>query len=79
MLIGAPKEIKNHQCRVGLTPSSVRKVISHGHEVIVETNAGSSIGMTDTDYETTGAGIVFTAAETFECTEMVVKVKSLRW
>ncbi|MCP3661330.1 MAG: alanine dehydrogenase [Gammaproteobacteria bacterium] len=75
MLIGIPKEIKNHEYRVGLTPSSVREVVSHGHDVIVETNAGSGIGMSDADYEAAGAGIVSTAAEVFERAEMVVKVK----
>ncbi|MES9905233.1 MAG: alanine dehydrogenase [Sedimenticola sp.] len=75
MLIGVPKEIKNHEYRVGLTPSSVREVTSNGHQVIVETNAGLGIGMSDADYETAGATIVSTPAEVFERAEMVVKVK----
>ena len=45
MLIGVPKEIKNHEYRVGMTPGSVREVVAHGHEVIVETNAGGGIGI----------------------------------
>ncbi len=75
MLIGVPKEIKNHEYRVGMTPSSVREVIHHGHQVIVETKAGSGIGMDDSVYEAAGASIVGTAAEVFERAEMVVKVK----
>ena len=51
MLIGIPKEIKNHEYRVGLTPSSVRELTAAGHSVIVERNAGAGIGATDTEYE----------------------------
>ena len=47
MLIGVPKEIKNHEYRVGMTPTAVRELIHHGHKVIVETNAGMGIGMDD--------------------------------
>ena len=75
MLVGVPKEIKNHEYRVGLTPSSVRELIHHGHEVIVETRAGEGIGCSDDDYRATGAAIVDTAAEIFARAEMVVKVK----
>ncbi|HYD79565.1 MAG TPA: alanine dehydrogenase [Paucimonas sp.] len=75
MLIGVPKEIKNHEYRVGLTPSSVRELIAHGHAVIVEKNAGSGIGVGDGDYEAAGAAIVASAEEVFERAEMIVKVK----
>ncbi len=75
MLIGVPKEIKNHEYRVGLTPSSVRELIHHGHQVIVETRAGEGIGCADDDYRAVGAEIVDTAAMIFERAEMVVKVK----
>ena len=75
MLIGVPKEIKNHEYRVGLTPESVGEFIAHGHKVIVETNAGSGIGCLDAAYETAGAEIVGTAKEVFERADMVVKVK----
>ena len=75
MLIGVPKEIKNHEYRVGLVPSSVRELVHNGHQVIVETNAGGGIGFTDSDYEAAGASIVTTAAEIFAKSEMVVKVK----
>ncbi|MFC4234645.1 alanine dehydrogenase [Thalassospira xianhensis] len=75
MLIGIPKEIKNHEYRVGLTPSSVREVTAHGHDVIIETNAGAGIGCSNDDYLAAGAKIVDTAAEIFARSEMVVKVK----
>lgn len=75
MLIGVPKEIKNHEYRVGMTPSSVREMVANGHSVIVETKAGDGIGCSDDDYITAGATIVGTAAEVFAQAEMVVKVK----
>ena len=75
MIIGVPKEIKNHEYRVGMVPASVRELINHGHEVFVETNAGSGIGFTDEDYVAAGASILATAAEVFAKAEMIVKVK----
>jgi alanine dehydrogenase len=75
MLIGVPKEIKNHEYRVGLTPSSVRELVARGHQVIVETNAGSGIGCSDADYKMAGAVTVPTAEEVFANAEMIVKVK----
>ncbi len=75
MLIGVPKEIKNNEYRVGLTPASVREVISHGHKVLIETSAGLGIGKTDQDYISVGASIVQTAAEVFQQAEMIIKVK----
>ncbi len=75
MQIGVPKEIKNHEYRVGLTPSSVRELTVHGHQVLVETGAGAGIGAVDDDYRKAGATIAATAAEVFERAEMVVKVK----
>lgn len=75
MLIGVPKEIKNHEYRVGLTPDSVREFIAHGHKVIVETNAGAGIGCLDEAYKAAGADIVDTAADVFGDANMVVKVK----
>ena len=62
MLVGVPKEIKNHEYRVGLTPTSVREMIKHGHEVVVETNAGTGIGAADGEYVSAGATILDTAA-----------------
>ncbi|MDD4865443.1 MAG: alanine dehydrogenase [Alishewanella agri] len=75
MIIGVPKEIKNHEYRVGMTPASVREVIGHGHSVFVEHNAGIGIGFTDEDYQTAGATVLSTAAEVFAKAEMIVKVK----
>jgi alanine dehydrogenase len=75
MLIGVPKEIKNHEYRVGMTPVSVREAVRHGHEVWVETSAGGGIGASDEDYTQAGAQIIKTAAEIFAKAEMIVKVK----
>jgi len=75
MLIGVPKEIKNHEYRVGMVPGSVREVIRHGHQVMVETQAGAGIGISDQDYQAIGAKIVSSAAEIFSKAELVVKVK----
>jgi alanine dehydrogenase len=75
MLVGVPKEIKVHEYRVGLTPSSVRELVSHGHKVIVQASAGLAIGLTDDMYKAAGADIVPTAADVFAKAEMIVKVK----
>jgi len=75
MLIGVPKEIKNHEYRVGLTPESVRELVGHGHSVIVETDAGAGIGATDDAYTEAGASILSGAAEIFAQADMIVKVK----
>ncbi|MGI9304353.1 MAG: alanine dehydrogenase, partial [Gammaproteobacteria bacterium] len=75
MLIGIPKEIKNHEYRVGLAPASVREVVLHGHEVIVERNAGVGIGASDTEYKAAGATVIPDAKTIFERAEMIVKVK----
>ncbi|MBN9054294.1 MAG: alanine dehydrogenase [Shinella sp. 65-6] len=75
MRVGCPKEIKNHEYRVGLTPGAVREYVAHGHEVIVETKAGAGIGADDDAYRAAGAKIVPTAAGIFQKSDMVVKVK----
>ena len=75
MLIGVPKEIKNNEFRVGLTPTSVRELVAHGHKLIVETNAGVGIGKTDDDYMAAGASIAASAKEVFASADMIVKVK----
>ncbi|GHY47469.1 alanine dehydrogenase [Vibrio cholerae] len=75
MIIGVPKEIKNHEYRMGMIPASVRELVSHGHQVYVETNAGSGIGFSDDDYIAVGASILPTAADVFAKAEMIVKVK----
>lgn len=75
MRVGVPKEIKNHEYRVGLTPPSVAELVAAGHEVIVETKAGSGIDFEDQDYVDAGARIVATAADVFAQSDMIVKVK----
>ena len=75
MLIGVPKEIKIHENRVGLTPASVRELVTQGHQVIIETNAGSAIGLDDNQYRSAGAEILDTAQEIFSRAQMIVKVK----
>ncbi len=75
MLIGVPKEIKNHEYRVGLTPASVRELVHHGHGVLVQAGAGAEIGLDDALYAAAGAEIVPDAAAVFARAGMVVKVK----
>ncbi len=75
MRIGVPREIKNHEYRVGLTPPSVSELVAAGHEVIVETRAGAGIDFEDSDYAEAGATIVGDAREVFAAADMIVKVK----
>ena len=75
MRIGLPKEIKNHEYRVGLTPASVRELTSNGHSVLVQTGAGAEIGLSDEQYLAAGATLAANAAEVFAQSEMIVKVK----
>lgn len=75
MLIGVPKEIKNHEYRVGLTPSGVRELVAHGHQVLVEQNAGSAIGLSDADYKRAGAALIASAHDIYARAELIVKVK----
>jgi alanine dehydrogenase len=75
MRIGVPREIKASEYRVGLTPASVREVVMHGHEVMVERGAGQGIGVTDETWAKAGARLCATAEDVFAEAEMVVKVK----
>jgi alanine dehydrogenase len=75
MLIGAPREIKSDEYRVGLVPSAVRELCAHGHEVVVESQAGAGVAMLDEDYERAGARILPDAKSVFDAAEMIVKVK----
>ena len=75
MFIGVPKEIKNHEYRVGMAPASVREAIKHGHQVLVESKAGEGIGVNDAAYQAIGAEIIDSADEIFARADMVVKVK----
>ena len=75
MLVGVPKEIKNHEYRVGLLPAGVRELIHHGHQVLVESDAGHAIGFDNASYAAIGAEIVATPQEIFLRADLVVKVK----
>lgn len=75
MLVGVPKEIKNHEYRVGLSPAAVKEFVAHGHSVLIETDAGTSIGFPDEMYVNAGASIIDTAAEIFAKADMIIKVK----
>jgi len=75
MLIGVPKEIKNHEYRIGLSPAAVREYVANGHDVIVERDGGLAIGFTNEDYQAAGATIIDTPEEIFAKADMIVKVK----
>ncbi|WP_166266633.1 alanine dehydrogenase [Marinobacter caseinilyticus] len=75
MRIGVPKEIKNHEYRVGMTPASVRELCGHGHSLLVETQAGAAIGFSDEDYRNAGAAIADHADSVFRDSDLIVKVK----
>ena len=75
MRVGVPKEIKNHEYRVGLTPASVAELVRAGHSVSVQTGAGLGIDFEDSDYVAAGAQIVADAAAVFAASDMIVKVK----
>src|SRR5262245_40161935 len=75
MRVGVPKEIKVHEYRVGLVPASVAELTAAGHEVIVETKAGTGIDFSDQDYINVGVTIAADAAEVFARSDMIVKVK----
>ena len=75
MLVGIPKEIKNHEYRVGMSPASVREMVRHGHRVLVEAGAGVGIGATDDAYRACGGSVVDNAEEIFATAEMIIKVK----
>jgi alanine dehydrogenase len=75
MRIGVPKEIKVHEYRVGLVPGGVRELTAAGHEVVMETRAGMGIGFDDSAYRAAGARIANSAAEVFEQSDLIVKVK----
>ncbi|SAK61933.1 alanine dehydrogenase [Caballeronia ptereochthonis] len=75
MRIGVPKEVKNHEYRVGLTPAGVRELTARGHHVVVQSEAGDAIGLSDEEYRLAGAEIVTEAVEVFARADMIVKVK----
>ena len=75
MIIGVPKEIKNNEFRVGLTPHSVSELCQHGHRVVIETHAGVGSGFSNEAYEAVGADILPSAADVFSTSELIIKVK----
>ncbi len=75
MIVGTVKELKKYEFRVGLTPSSVKEYIAHGHQVIVEKDAGLGSGYTNDDYEKAGAKILAKAKDVWSSCDMMVKVK----
>ncbi len=75
MIIGVPKEVKNNEYRVGLTPESSMDLCKEGHEVLIQSNAGSSIGFSNQDYIDSGAKIIDGAEEVFDKSNLIIKVK----
>ena len=75
MRIGVPKEIKNHEYRVGMVPAGVRDLVAAGHQVFVQSTAGAGIGVDDAAYAAAGAKILATAKEVFDTADLIVKVK----
>jgi alanine dehydrogenase len=75
MIIGVPKEIKNNEYRVAITPSGVREFVKNGHNVVIETNAGAGSAISDADYQKVGAQILPTAEEVWAKADLVLKVK----
>ena len=75
MIIGVPKEVKNNENRIGLTPQSVEQLSKNGHEILVQKDAGKNIGYFDDQYLNAGAKIINTAEDLYKSSEMVVKVK----
>tara|TARA_A100001015_G_scaffold244573_1_gene280127 strand:- start:608 stop:1060 length:453 start_codon:yes stop_codon:yes gene_type:complete len=75
MLVGVPKEIKNHEYRVGATPAGAKEIINSGSEVVLEAGAGTQIGFSDQQYIDVGAKIVDSATEVYQNADMILKVK----
>ena len=75
MIIGVPKEIKNNEFRVAITPAGVREFVNRGHQVLIETGAGLGSAITDDDYFQVGATILHSADEVWQRGELILKVK----
>ena len=75
MIIGVPKEIKNNENRVALTPAGAKELIKRGHTVHIQSTAGLGSGFEDSEFQKAGAHIVATIEETYEIAEMIIKVK----
>ena len=75
MIVGVPKEIKNNENRVALTPAGAKELIKRGHTVYLQTSAGTGSGFLDEEYESAGAQVLPTIEATYEIAEMILKVK----
>ena len=75
MIIGVPKEVKNNENRVGLTPNSVKLLSELGHSIFVQSQAGDAIGFSNDLYESSGATILQDAEEVFTSSDLIIKVK----
>ncbi len=75
MIIGVPKEIKNNENRVAVTPAGVAELVKNGHQVFVQATAGMGSGFSDGDYEHAGATILPTIEDVYAIAEMIIKVK----
>ncbi|GAA3752932.1 alanine dehydrogenase [Spinactinospora alkalitolerans] len=75
MRIGVPKEVKNHEYRVAVTPAGVHELVAHGHEVVIEKGAGSGSSISDEEYSAAGAQVLATAENVWSTAELILKVK----
>ena len=75
MIVGIPKEIKNHEYRIGMTPAGVRELVNRGHQVLVETEGGVGVGFDNASYEAVGAQIISSPEDIFAAADMIIKVK----
>ena len=75
MIVGIPKEIKNHEYRIGMTPAGVCELVNRGHQVLVETEGGVGVGFDNASYEAVGAQIVASPEDIFAAADMIIKVK----
>ena len=75
MIVGIPKEIKNHEYRIGMTPAGVRELVNRGHQVLVETEGGVGVGFDNASYEAVGAQVVASPEDIFAAADMIIKVK----
>lgn len=75
MIVGIPKEIKNHEYRIGMTPAGVRELVNRGHQVLVENEGGVGVGFDNASYEKVGAQIVASPEDIFAAADMIIKVK----
>ena len=75
MKVGIPREVKNHEYRVAITPAGVHELVSHGHEVVIEKDAGVGSSIPDADYQAAGAQILATADVVWGAGDLILKVK----